>query len=96
MTPATVFVSKPAKRASAVVLVDDDVAGAQVGERAQRAAAAPAGRLTAGARGAAAEQPVLRDHRESEAGRDEAVAQARLGEREVGAVRERSRRPSGP
>ena len=56
---------------------------AQVGEGAQRAAAAPAGGRSAGARGAAAEQAVLGDHGESEARRDEAVAQARLGEREV-------------
>ena len=60
----------------AVVLVDDDVAGAQVGERAQRAAAA--GRVVAAARAllaAAAEEAVLGQDRELQAGGDEAVAQ---------------------
>ena len=38
MTPATSFVSKPSSCAIAVVLVDDVVAGAQVGEALQRAA----------------------------------------------------------
>ena len=61
MTPPTVFVSKPAKRASAVVLVDDDVARAQVGE----ASAAGRGPLRVGRveRLAAVEQPVLGDRR---------------------------------
>ena len=63
----------------AVVLVDDDVARAQVGERAQRAAArCRAGALLALA--AAADQPVLGDDRELELRRDEAVAQTRLDE----------------
>ena len=47
-----------------VVLVDDDVAGAQVGEAAQHAA--PALRPARSGRAAAAEQPVLGDHREVE------------------------------
>ena len=52
----------------AVVLVDDDVAGAQVGERAQRAAAPAAGVHAAGALGAAAaQQPVVGQDGELEA-----------------------------
>ena len=50
----------------AVVLVDDEVAAAQVGERAQRAAARRAGRALGAA---AAQQPVLGDHRELRARR---------------------------
>src|SRR3954470_17241963 len=65
----------------AVVLVDDDVAGPQVGERPQRAAP-PAGR--ARALGALApEQAVLGDHREAQAGGDEAVSEVRLREVEL-------------
>ena len=61
----------------AVVLVDDVVAGAQVGEGAQQAAAAarrPRRRLLA------VDQPVLGERGELEAGRDEPVAQVGLGE----------------
>ena len=66
----------------AVVLVDDDVARAQVGERAQRAAAPPARVLAAGAlRAAAAEEPVLGEDGEAEPGGDEAVAQGGLAKR---------------
>ena len=86
--PPTVLVSKPGEARDAVVLVDDEVAGAQVGEAAQQAAAA-AGRPRR--RLAPVDQPVLRDRGELEAGRDEAVAQARLLEDEPLAVR---RRPS--
>src|SRR4051794_6979612 len=65
----------------AVVLVDDVVAGPQVGERPERAAPA-AGR--AGAFGAPpAEEAVLGDDGEAQPGGDEAVAQARLGEVEL-------------
>ena len=65
----------------AVVLVDDDVAGAEVGEGAQRAPSA-AGRLRAlGA--PAAEEAVLGDDREAQAGGDEPVAEAGLGEAEL-------------
>ncbi len=64
-----------------VVLVHDDVAGAQLGERAQAPAAALGGGLPAGALGAAAaEQAVLGDDRELQAGRDEPVAQRRARE----------------
>ena len=78
----------------AVVLVDDDVAGAQVGERAQRAAAAPAGALPAGALGApAAEQAVLGDRRRAGAGGDEAVAQGGDGELAAPAPRWAGRPP---
>ena len=71
-----------------MVLVHDDVAGAQVGERAQRARAGGAPRRAL-RRAAAAEQPVLGDHRELQLRRDEAVAQPGVGEaqrRGVGAV----------
>ena len=64
-----------------VVLVDDDVAGAQVGEAAQDAAAALAARLLGGA--AALEQPVVGDHREVELRGDEAGLQPRLGHRDL-------------
>ena len=65
----------------AVVLVHDDVAGAQVGERAQQPAALarrPRGRL------AAVDQAVLGERGQLQARRDEAVAQVRLGEDEAG------------
>ena len=74
----------------AVVLVDDDVAGAQVGERAQQPAPAPRRALDAPA---AVDQPVLGDRRELQRRGDEAVAQVGLGEDEpagVGGV------PAGP
>ena len=67
-----------------VVLVDDDVARAQVGERAQRAATAAAGVLARGAlRPAAAEEAVLGEHRQAEPGGDEAVAQRGRGEAQL-------------
>src|SRR3954470_8829985 len=65
----------------AVVLVDDDVAGPQVGEASEGAAAAAAGALAL--RALAAEQAVLGDDREAQAGGDEAVPQVRLGEAEL-------------
>ena len=65
----------------AVVLVDDDVAGPQVGERPQRAAALAAGVHAAGALGAAAaQQAVVGQDGELEARGDEAVAERRLDE----------------
>ena len=71
----------------AVVLVHDDVAGAQLRERAQAAAAALGGALPAGALGAApAEEAVLGDDRELQAGRDEPVAQRRAREVQRAAV----------
>ena len=58
----------------AVVLVDDDVARAQLGERAQ--GAAPGAAAGGGALGAAAaQQPLLGIHRQLQRGRDEALAQ---------------------
>ena len=63
----------------AVVLVDDEVAGAQVGEAAQQALAA-ARRPGRGL--AAVDQPVLGDGGELQPGRDEAVAQVGLLEDE--------------
>ena len=84
MTPATVLVSKPGEARDAVVLVDDVVARAQVGEAAQQAAAAarrPRRRLLA------VDQPVLGERGELEAGRDEAVAQVGLGEDQALACR---------
>src|SRR6185295_14838789 len=68
----------------AVVLVDDDVAGAQVGERAQRAAPAAAGPLVVALGAATAEEAVLGDDGELEARRDEALAQAGDGEAQLG------------
>ena len=81
----------------AVVLVHDDVAGAQVGERAQAPAAALGRRLAAGALGAAAaEQAVLGDDGEPQARGDEAVAQRRVGEvQRAGVAVARSRPASG-
>ena len=63
----------------AVVLVDDDVARAQVGEGAQQPAAAARRALDAAA---AVDQPVLGDRGELQRRRDEAVAQVGLGEDE--------------
>ena len=65
----------------AVVLVDDDVAGAQVGEGSERAApargvVAPAGALLA----AAAEEAVLGQDGKLQAGGDEAVSEPDVGE----------------
>ena len=75
MTPATSFVSKPSRLRDAVVLVDDVVAGAQVGEALQRAA---------GRRGrprrAAAEDLRVGQQREAELAPDEAAARRRDGE----------------
>ena len=72
-----------------VVLVDDDVAGPQVGEAAQHAAPALDSVPALPLRGAAAmEQAVLRDHREVELRRDEALLQPGVGERDQ-AVRAR-------
>src|SRR4029078_10835146 len=65
----------------AVVLVDDDVAGAEVGEGAQRAPSA-AGRLRA-LGGPAAEEGVLGGDREVRAGGDEPVTEVGLGEAEL-------------
>ena len=67
----------------AVVLVHDDVAGAQVGERAaaRRGARGPSGRSAR----PAAEQAVLGQDRELQPAGDEAVAQARLGEAQLSA-----------
>ena len=73
-----------------VVLVDDDVAGAQVGEGAQEAAAAARRPLDPAA---AVDQPVLGDHGELQRRGDEAVAQVGLGEDEVAGV---SVVPRGP
>jgi hypothetical protein len=65
----------------AVVLVDDDVARAQVGERAQGAAPPASEVHAAGPLGAlAAEQAMLGQDGELEARRDEPVAQVGLGE----------------
>src|SRR3954453_15599112 len=64
-----------------VVLVDDDVAGAEVGEAPEQAAPA-AGRPLDPA--AAVDQLVLGDRGELEWGRHEAVAQVGLGEHEAG------------
>ena len=96
MTPATVLVSKPAKRANAVVLVDDDVAGAQLRERSQ-GPPAPDPNRTLG-RAPPAEQPVLGDHGEVELRRDEALPQSRVREQQArGRLRCWSRGPAaGP
>src|SRR3954470_7636026 len=72
---------EPGELRQAVVLVDDDVVGAQVGEGAQRAPPAAGGLRALGP--PAAEEPVLGDDREAQAGRDEAVAEVRLGEAEL-------------
>ena len=73
----------------AVVLVHDDVARAQVGEAAQAAGARP--RPVLGA--APADEPVLGQHRELEAGRDEALAQAGQREAELAFVHRRAIEP---
>src|SRR4051794_11452204 len=65
----------------AVILVDDDVAGAQVGERSERASSAARRLWSLGA--LAAEQAVLGDDREAQAGSDEAVSQVGLREVEL-------------
>ena len=67
-----------------VVLVDDDVAGAQVGERAQQPAAAPRRPLGAPA---AVDQPVLGDRGELQRRADEAVAEVGLREHEPAVLR---------
>jgi len=64
VTPATVFVLEAGEAREAVVLVDDDVARAQVGERAQRATAAGAVVAAGAALGPAAEEPVRGQHGE--------------------------------
>src|SRR4051812_5248828 len=65
----------------AVVLVDDDVAGPQVGEASEGSPPAAAGARPLGA--LAAEQAGLGDDREAQAGGDEAVSQVRLGEAQL-------------
>ena len=90
MTPATVFVSKPAKRArpwSSWTTMSPVRRSAN--ERS--APARGAGRVWPALGAAAAEQAVLGDDRELQAGGDEAVAQRRLGEREL---RRRAAAPS--
>ena len=64
-----------------VVLVDDDVSRAQLGEAPQHAAAPHAPRALG--RAPAVEQPVLGDHREVELRRDEARLQPCGGERDL-------------
>ena len=75
----------------AVVLVHDDVARAQLGERAQRAAprrrAAAPGPSPRALGAAAAQQAVLGEHRELQLRRDEALAQRRRGEAQRGLER---------
>ena len=83
MTPATSFVSKPTQLADAVVLVDDEVAAAKVGERGQRAAEPPVG-----ARRALAEDLRVRQQHEPELAPDEAAAGGRDGEEELGLLRQ--------
>ena len=74
---------KAGEAGDAVVLVDDDVAGAQVGEGPQHAAPARAPAATGRAlRAAAGEQPLLGDDREVELGRDEALGEPGLDEGE--------------
>ena len=76
-----------AEQRDAVILVHHRGARAQVGEGGQRACRRPAGAH----RPAAAQQAVLRHHRQLQLGRDEAVAQARVGEAEPGLL---GRRPA--
>ena len=83
MTPATSFVSKPTQLADAVVLVDDEVAAAEVGERRQRAAEPPVG-----ARRTLAEDLRVRQQHEPELAPDEAAAGGRDGEEELRLLRE--------
>lgn len=69
----------------AVILVDDDVPRAQVGEGPQGAASPLVGALAARAlRALAPEEPVLGDDRDADAGRDEPVAQRGGREDELG------------
>ena len=68
------------EQSDAVVLVHHRGAGAEVGERCDRPG--PARALDP----AATQQAVLGQHRELQPGRDEAVAQARVGERERGVL----------
>ncbi len=76
---------EPGEAGDAVVLVDDDVAGAQVGEGAQGAAAAAARTIRpVGLRAPAAHEPVLGDDGQVQRGRDEAVAQRGGGELQRG------------
>ena len=73
---------KAREASDAVILVNDDVAGSQLGEGAQRAAAADPGRAAVLALGAPpAQQAMLREHRERELRRDEALFQG--GRREA-------------
>ena len=95
MTPATVLVSKPTKRADAVVLVHDVVAGPQVGERARTAAA------DAARRPALAPEQLRRgqDGDSASCVRHEAAPQPRddevdAGRRRQGGVRARAARSS--
>src|SRR5207302_6395986 len=75
---------KAREAGDAVVLVDDEVARAKFGERAQRAPAPPHAAAVDASRGRApaAHQAVLGDHREFQRRRDEALAQGRGDERE--------------
>ena len=68
---------EPGEARDPVVLVDDDVAGAQVREAPQTPRAGA--RVRSLWRPSAAEQPVLGDHREVELGRDEARTGAAHG-----------------
>ena len=68
---------KPGEAGDPVVFVHDDVARAQVGEGAQRAAASD-GR--ASLRATAVKQQVIGDHGQAQSRRDEPLAQRRLGE----------------
>jgi len=72
----------------AVVLVHDGVAGAEVGERGDRLRSGPRSRRTA-LGSAAAQQAVLGEDGELESRRQEALPQARRGEREPGLLRGR-------
>ena len=82
---------EPGEARDPVVLVDDDVAGAQLGEAPQHAAAADP-RPPVRSAAPAAEQPVLGDHREVELRRDEALLEPRLGQRDPPGGRRRARR----
>src|SRR6202012_5024214 len=68
-----------------VVLVDDDVAGAQVGEAAQHPTTALAAWLLGGA--AALEEAVVGDAGQRELGGEEAVLQPRRGHRDLAGLR---------
>ena len=78
MTPATALGLEAEELRDAVVLVDDVVAGAEVGEARERAA----GRR-GGARRAAAEDLGVGEQRDAEVAPDEAAAGGRDGEGEA-------------